>query len=78
MPTTGLPLSIGTARDLLAYTAGPPVLHVQLDDVSHADARSLNRELDADADSAAGAVRWGAVSATGVVLLTYVRPVRSC
>lgn len=78
IPTTGLPLPIGTARDQLAYTAGPPILHIQVDDVGHADARALDAEIDADADSLAGAVRWGPVSATGVVVLSWVRPVRAC
>lgn len=75
---TGVPLPIGVARNLLSYLAAPPRLRIHVDSVSHEDARALNLQLDADADSLGGAIRWGPVSGSGLVELFYVRPVRSC
>lgn len=78
-PATGLPLPIGVAQDVLTYDETvSPLLTITIDDVSHTDAVALNRAVDADDDAAAGAVRWGAVSTTGVVVLSYVRPVQEC
>lgn len=80
---TGLPLPIGTAGNTLTYSELPALapeeylLEITVAGASHEDARVLNAEVDADADSAAGAIRWGPVS-NGVVDLSYVRPVQPC
>ena len=78
IPTSGLVLPIGVARNTLSYTASPPLLRIHVDSVSHEDARTMNAAVDADADSIGGAVRWGPVSGSGLVELFYVRPVPSC
>lgn len=77
IPTTGLPLPIGTADNVLGYTAGPPLLWINLPGVRHEDARALDRRVDADGDSVGGAIRWGSV-VSGLVDLSYVIPVRPC
>lgn len=77
VPTAGLPLPSGVARDALTFVAGPPpVLRIHVDNVTERDALELNRMLDGDADAAAGGVRWGAVDASGLTELIYARPVR--
>ncbi len=78
VPSTGLPLPIGTASNALAYTAGPPLLWITIQGARHEDALALNAEVDDDGGgSAGGAIRWGAAT-NGVVDLSYVRPVRPC
>lgn len=76
---TGLPLPVGVARDSFSYDATvSPLLRVHVDSVTHRDVRALNAALDADADSAAGAVRWGPISGSGLAELVFVRPIRAC
>lgn len=77
VPTTGLPLPIGVARDVLTRIDPPPawLLVVSIDDVSHEDAVALNRKVDADDSATAGAVRWGTIT-DGAVVLDYMIPIR--
>jgi prepilin-type N-terminal cleavage/methylation domain-containing protein len=79
LSTTGLPLPIGLARDLLVNTPPPPgtLLHIIVQGVSHEDALALSRKVDGNEDPASGVVRWGGVT-DGVVELSYVRPIRPC
>lgn len=75
---TGLALPLGVARNALTYSASPPLMTISVDSVDEADARAMDDRVDGTSNPAAGAVRWGAVSGSGLVVLNYVRPVRPC
>ena len=80
IPTSGFPIGIGTARDSLVrelISGNDSYLKIQVDSVTQENAADLDRLYDSDG-SAAGTVRWGAVSATGQVTLFFLRPIRGC
>jgi prepilin-type N-terminal cleavage/methylation domain-containing protein len=80
VPTTGIPIGIGTARDSLVrevISGQDAYLKMQIDDVTAEDASSLDDIYDKDGSSA-GTIRWGSASATGQVTLYVLRPIRGC
>lgn len=88
VPATGLPIGIGVARDSMSRVppsatgrGGSQIADVILviEQVSEEDAVELNRLLDGDDSSTAGAVRWSVVDATtGMTEVQYVRPIKGC
>lgn len=86
-PSTGLPVAIGVVRDSVEREVisgnprgGGAVSYFKLlvDSVQHEDARELNRIVDADADSAAGTIRWGPISGSGLTTVRWYRVVKGC
>lgn len=94
LPSTGLPLPIGTVNDTLVRViisgdAGPPggggggggavaLLKIVVEDVAVEDARELNRVVDADDDPAAGTIRWSGLSGGGLTTVEWVRTIKGC
>jgi prepilin-type N-terminal cleavage/methylation domain-containing protein len=80
IPTTGVPIGIGTARDSLVrevISGNDAYLKLQVDDVTAEDASELDKLYDNDG-SAGGTIRWGSASGTGQVTLYVLRPIRGC
>ena len=81
VPTTGLPIGIGKARNQLTRypnTLAPTHIILTVDSVLIEDALAVNREIDADGDDgAANAIRWTTLSAAdGLVTLGYWGPIQ--
>lgn len=53
-------------------------LKILVDSVPVEDARELNRIVDADDDPAAGTIRWGGVSGSGLTTVEWVRTIKGC
>ena len=81
VPTSGLPVFIGTAQNILIRTPATggvnPTLTMRVDNVLLGDAEVLDIQIDVTASSTAGNIRWGAVT-NGMVTLDYVRPISGC
>lgn len=91
IPATGLPIGIGIVRDTLGHDilsgvggggkiGGGAVayLKISVDSVAEEDARELNRIVDADDDPAAGTIRWGAASGSGLTTVEWLRTIKGC
>lgn len=88
VPPTGLDIGIGVAQDSMvrvpAAGSGPGgsqigATIILINGVTREDAVELNRQLDADADSADGGVRWTVTDQeSGMVQVQYVRPIKGC
>jgi type II secretory pathway pseudopilin PulG len=80
VPTTGIPMGIGTAvNDLVreVISGNDAYLKIQINDVTTEDALAIDKIYDNDG-SAAGTIRWGSTSATGQVTMFVLRPIRGC
>ena len=84
IPTTGLPVFVGTTQNTLVRTpttGGPnPTLAMRISDVLLIDAEALDIMFDGAVSSTTGLIRWGAVT-DGRVTLEYVQlisPVSAC
>ncbi len=84
VPSTGLPLSIGVAKDTLyrsALSGQDGLLTMEVPSVSQEDALAVNASVDNDGDVAGrttGTVQWSTTDAEGLVTLFYYRPIRGC
>lgn len=81
VPAAGMPIGIGVVQDTLVRDASlltAPVLKILVTSVALEDAQALDTRVDGIADSAAGAVRWGAADGEGFVTLEYLMPVKNC
>jgi prepilin-type N-terminal cleavage/methylation domain-containing protein len=81
VPTTGLPVAIGRARNQLTRfpnTLNPTHIILTVDSVVIEDALAVNKQLDDDGDDAsANAVRWTTLSAAdGLVTLGFWGPIQ--
>ena len=81
IPATGIPIGIGTARDLLVrevISGNDAYLKIQVDNVVEEDAAELDKIYDGDG-AANGSIRWTSTSpSTGQVTLYMLRPIRGC
>lgn len=80
VPATGIPIGIGTARDLLVrevISGNDAYLKIQVDSVVEEDASALDKIYDGDG-AANGSIRWTGTSPTGQVTLYMLRPIRGC
>lgn len=86
-PPTGLPIGIGTVRDQLGreVISGNPnsggaisLIRMYVDSVPEEKAIELNRIVDGDGDAAAGTIRWGAISGSGLTTVEWARVVKGC
>lgn len=73
VPTSGLPVGIGTALNPLVHGTVP--LRIVVEGVTEADALVLDTLVDGDDGPAAGTVQW---TGSGVVTLNWVMPVPPC
>ena len=84
VPSTGLPIGIGTIRDSIyrsQLSGNDALLTIETNGVSAEDALAVNAQVDNDGDVAgrtAGTVQWTVPSVDGVVTLYYFRPIRGC
>jgi general secretion pathway protein G len=83
VPTTGLPVAIGRARNQLGRfpaSGTPTSIYMTVDSVVIEDALAINKELDDDGDSAtSNSVRWTTLSAAdGLVTLTLHAAMGAC
>lgn len=86
-PPTGLPIGIGTVRDVLGRQViqGNPnsggaisLVRMYVDSVPEEFALELNRIVDADDDAAAGTVRWSGISGSGFTTVEWLRIIKGC
>jgi prepilin-type N-terminal cleavage/methylation domain-containing protein len=80
VPTTGIPIGIGTAKNDLVremISGNDSFLKIQVDNVTQEDALAIDDVYDDDG-SAAGTIRWGVASASGQVTMFVLRPIRGC
>ena len=84
IPSTGLPVGIGTARDTVyrsALSGQDALLTIEITSVQQDDALSLNTTVDNDGDVAGrttGTIQWSTTSSEGLVTVLYYRPIRGC
>lgn len=76
VPSSGVPIAIGTARDRLETGTG--TLSVVVPRVTEEDALELNARVDGDGSGSANTVRWTSPDAEGLVTLSFVIPIKRC
>ena len=82
VPATGLPVSIGRARNQLVRVPNnlfPTRLGLIVDSVSIEDATAIQEEYEGDDDPAANGIQWTVLSAAdGLVTLGFYVPIDGC
>jgi prepilin-type N-terminal cleavage/methylation domain-containing protein len=76
VPSGGVPIAIGTARNQLETGVG--TLSVVVPRVTEEDALELNARIDGDQSGSANSVRWTAPDDEGMVALSFVIPIKRC
>jgi prepilin-type N-terminal cleavage/methylation domain-containing protein len=80
IPTTGLPVSIGRARNQLVRfpnTANPSLIGLVVDSVSLEDATAIQEDYEGDNDPNANTIQWTVLSVpNGLVTLFFYVPIQ--